>query len=57
MNATLVNHQAQGTAKSQREANDAIHAAQDATPANVHHLYRSWIRYGKGKYVWTWTLR
>ena len=57
MNATLVNYQAQGTAESQRKANDAIHAAQDATPANVRNLYRSWIRWSKGEYLWSWTLK
>lgn len=57
MNATFVNYQEQGFSPTRQQAQQALYAAQAATPKELHELYRSVIRFVHDGYEWHWILK
>lgn len=57
MRNVIENYQVQGEAVTVTHANAKIAEAMHATPTNLLHLFRSYIRWNAGMYIYGWILR
>jgi hypothetical protein len=57
MSNAIENYQMEGEAATIKHANAYIAAAMHATPTNLLHLFRSYIHFESGRYLFGWILR
>ena len=57
MSIAIENYQMEGESATIKHANAKIAEARHATPTNLLHLFRSYIRWDTGMYIYGWILR